>query len=301
MLKYTIEGNIDFNKELYKLLEEDSDDENEGEVCQITGMPLNANYVRLECNHVFNYKALYNEIYKQKIVFRTYAPQMLSDTELEQVRQANVNYFIKCPYCRHLHFTVLPYYEEMGLAKIYGINCVDDSNPKNAYTSAMFKPNFFADPHFTFTKYNKVFKFGKCCDKNTFGDDCKDPYVYTIPNTQLSYCTNHCKSGTDKYYAELYKKSQDEKQKKQDEKQKTQEVLKQTNAEREKQGLKPIKRLPKSINPQTVGCTALLKSGVRKGAVCGCTKIHVDTGLCGRHHQETAKEEEKEKEEEKTK
>ena len=38
MSKYVIEGNINFNQELYKLLDEDSD--NEDELCQITGLEL---------------------------------------------------------------------------------------------------------------------------------------------------------------------------------------------------------------------------------------------------------------------
>ena len=289
MLKYTIEGNIDFNQELGKLLEEDSENENDDDVCQITGMPLNDKYIRLECNHHFNYKPLYNEIYKQKMVFKTYAPSMLSDVEMAKVRNSNVNYFIKCPYCRNLQFTVLPYYEEMGLAKIYGINCLENGPNLTPITHYAPAPTHLFDPNFTFTKYNKVFKFGKCCDVNTFGDNCKDPYVYTIPNTQLSYCINHYKCQTDKYYAELYKKYNDEKlekKKKQDDnKQKTQELLKQTNAEREKQGLKPLKRLPKTLETQTpmFGCTGVLKSGVRKGALCGCMKINMATGLCTRH------------------
>ena len=38
MSKYTIEGNINFQDELYKLLDIDSDDEEE--LCQITGIKL---------------------------------------------------------------------------------------------------------------------------------------------------------------------------------------------------------------------------------------------------------------------
>jgi hypothetical protein len=53
MLKYRIEGNINFQDELYKLLDIESDDEDK--LCQITGMPLTDKHVILECNHHFNY------------------------------------------------------------------------------------------------------------------------------------------------------------------------------------------------------------------------------------------------------
>ena len=60
MSKYTIEGNINFQDELYKLLDVDSDDEEE--LCQITGIKLTDKHVILECKHHFNYDALYKEI-----------------------------------------------------------------------------------------------------------------------------------------------------------------------------------------------------------------------------------------------
>jgi hypothetical protein len=74
MTKYTIEGNVNFQDELYKMLNEDSDDEDVTNLCQITGLPLTDKHVTLECNHRFNYVSLYNEIYKQKHVFKTYNP-----------------------------------------------------------------------------------------------------------------------------------------------------------------------------------------------------------------------------------
>ena len=57
MLKYTIEENINFKDELYKLLDVESDDEDN--LCQITGGQLTDKHVIIECNHHFNYDALY--------------------------------------------------------------------------------------------------------------------------------------------------------------------------------------------------------------------------------------------------
>ena len=120
MSKYTIEGNINFQEELYKLLDEESD--NEDELCQITGLPLKDKFVTLECNHHFNYDAVYKEIYKQKYEFKTYDLNSLQKNDLQKFRDSKLDYFIKCPYCRNLQFTILPYYEELGLKEIYGIN-----------------------------------------------------------------------------------------------------------------------------------------------------------------------------------
>ena len=53
-----------FNDELMKLLLEESDDN--VETCLISGDKLEDNFVKLECNHKFNYKDIYNEVHKQK-------------------------------------------------------------------------------------------------------------------------------------------------------------------------------------------------------------------------------------------
>ena len=120
---YTIEGNINFQEELYKLLDEDSEDEDT--LCQITSLPLKDKSVTLECKHHFNYDALYNEIHKQKYEFKTYDTHTLTKKELRKYNDSKLDYFIKCPYCRSIQFTILPYYEELGLKKVYGINSLD--------------------------------------------------------------------------------------------------------------------------------------------------------------------------------
>ena len=67
MSKYIIEGNINFQDELYKSLDEESD--NEEEFCLISGLPLKEKYITLECNHKFNYESLYKEIFKLLLLF----------------------------------------------------------------------------------------------------------------------------------------------------------------------------------------------------------------------------------------
>lgn len=131
MEKYKIEGNINFQEELYKMLDEESDDEEQ--LCQITRLPLKDKYVTLECKHHFNYDSLYREICKQKYEFKTYEPKSLSKKDLQKFRDSKLDYFIKCPYCRNIQFTVLPYYKELSLKKIYGINSLDKPKPLQQY------------------------------------------------------------------------------------------------------------------------------------------------------------------------
>jgi hypothetical protein len=307
MSKYTIEGNINFQEELYKLLDEESD--NEDECCQITGLPLKDKYVNLECNHHFNYDALYKEIYKQKYEFRTYDVNALSKKDLQKFRDSKLDYFIKCPYCRNLQFTVLPYYNELGLKEIYGINSLDKTLPNTVILHNHHSSGpYYGDPNYTFNMYGVTFKSGTCCYVTETGNKginnkCIYQYVSTIPNTELTYCKyhyrtglrNHKKSEKNKIMAAkaaLYK----EKQEKMNERKK---LLEEKNAEREAKGLPPLKRLPiikkkvenvveqgqtiqAYVPEEDVGCKAILKSGPNKGKECGCKKIEAN-GLCKRH------------------
>ena len=309
MSNYTIEGNIDFQKELNKLLDEDSDDEDN--LCQITGLQLDDKYITLECKHKFNYKALYTEIYKQRFEFKTYDPNLLTKKDQLKLRDSKLDYFIKCPYCRNIQFTVLPYYKELGLKQIYGINSIDKkiANGDGTMLICSNKPSSLShsDTSYTFKLYGVSFYFGDCCEKiNNFGDTCKSSYVSTIPNTQLSYCRYHYREGLKKH--KIFEKNKINNAKvllKKEKENKLIEMKKQLeekNIEREKIGLPPLKRLPTIKNKveniveqhhnsiqqyvpeEDNGCNAILKTGPRKGNMCGCKKIMVN-GLCKRHSQ----------------
>jgi len=248
MLKYKIEGNINFQDELYKLLDEDS--ENEDELCQITGLPLKDKFVTLECNHHFNYDALYNEIYKQKYVFNTYCIKTLSKKDFQKLCDLKLDYFIKCPYCRNIQFTVLPYYEELGLKEIYGINSLDNKKIQ-------------------FKMYGVIFKFGFCCEEiNSLGDKCREIYVSNILNTQLSYCKYHYKNGIRDYKRKLLLEREANGLLELKEKKQIVNVIEQENL----------------IMPDQaqIGCNAILKFGPNKGKYCGCKKININS-LCNRH------------------
>ena len=57
----------DFNKQLYKMLSEDTDDSDlEDDLCLITNQKLKSNFIKLICGHKFNYESIFNEVKNQK-------------------------------------------------------------------------------------------------------------------------------------------------------------------------------------------------------------------------------------------
>ena len=91
-MNYVIEGDLDFMNELNKLLK---DDENEENICLITGDVLDKSHVKLECGHRFNYGSIYNEVIYQKA-----SNLDIIKLGLKQIR---------CPYCRNIQNTLLPH------------------------------------------------------------------------------------------------------------------------------------------------------------------------------------------------
>jgi len=317
MTTHEIEGNFNFYDELYKSLD-DSDDEDETNKCQITGLLLKDKSVSLECNHHFNYDALYKEICKQKYDFRTYNVQMLSHKDHRKFVTSGFDYYIKCPYCRNIQFTILPYYEELGLEQKYGINCSDKTLESSQNNYYYYSRGYLLDTY-TFKAYGATFKKSKetCCYKSIHGYLCEGTFVAPIPNTYVSACSPHYKSELQKY--KLLEKNKLFLEKKQILKEKKQilEEKKQILKEKKKsKGLPKIKNelikneLINKKNPigQYVpddetkpdeeedeeeeeekekefkqGCTTILKSGPNKGKQCCCKTVN-DIGICKRHN-----------------
>jgi hypothetical protein len=99
-------SNEDFNSQLYKLLSDQNEvDDN---VCLITNLPLEHEYITLQCDHKFNYKSIFNEISKQKCHYN-----QLEVTRLKKNQ-------IKCPYCRNIQGGLLPY--KTGFLKTKFVN-----------------------------------------------------------------------------------------------------------------------------------------------------------------------------------
>jgi len=268
MAHYKIEGNISFYDELFKSLDDASDDEND-DVCQITGIPLEERHIALECNHKFNYVSLYKELCRQKYDFKTYEFHLLTKKEQLQIKNSNLDYFLKCPYCRNIQFTILPEYEDLGLEKKYGINSIDPTLPskpqQNYKSSYQISGVNYGNDNFTFHMYGVLFKKGICCEQildnsltNPEFKKCPGKYCAVIPNTELNYCKNHYKKGLKDLkiseknkLIEEKKKQSEEKNKLLEEKKKqkedmikeNQQKFEEINKERIANGLLPLKRL----------------------------------------------------------
>ena len=107
-VKYTIEENIDFKKELENDIEIDNDILDE--TCMISQQPLTKTHISLPCNHKFNYKTIFDELCIQKDKKNVY------DTDHLKVNQ------LKCPYCRTVYDILLPYIPSECDEKLTGIN-----------------------------------------------------------------------------------------------------------------------------------------------------------------------------------
>ena len=88
-----------FFDSLYGDSDLDDDDEN---VCLITGETLLNDHITLPCNHKFNYHPIFTEVCKQK---RQFLPNGINNYyEIDKVKK----YQIKCPYCRRKFDGLLP-------------------------------------------------------------------------------------------------------------------------------------------------------------------------------------------------
>jgi len=311
MTKYKIEGGIDFYTELYKSLDiEDtiSDFEN---ICLITNKPLTDKHVIMKCGHKFNYYSIYKDIVNHKQKFNG----METQTGRLNTRQ------IRCPYCRKKQDTLLPYYEELGLAKVHGVNFYDPNfkQPIKTYEKCMYKyPNDMYDPSKPETDTNSKYLINTQCSyhhSSNINASKIQIYNYSNPLQPITfgdnnaYCYNHKIIMINHYNAEQKQKIKDEakiakalkKQQIKEEKQqikddaKIAKALKKQQIKEEKLKLKDDAKLLKTkavknviLGPSIIttetpiqGCIALLKFGSNKGKYCGCA-IKTEN-MCQRH------------------
>jgi hypothetical protein len=297
MNKYNIEGDINFYEEIMKEEEKDKIN-NETNKCLITGGDLKEYYVTLECKHSFNYDAIYKEITKQKFVYKTYESHYLSSKDYKKAQLYKNKHYIRCPYCRNIQFTCLPFYPHMMYEEKVGINKMEGIKGKE-------NESFFL--------YGVEFKKGVCnykyCPKiekvvaNILNDDS------TLDNHLHTYCKYHFLNAQILYNKkkkqeekELQKKLNHEmKQKVQDEKNNQLLLL---NEYRKGKGLKELKRLPyikitktKNNNEilsaniiniykpeeEIILCKYILIKGKNKGNNCNC-KSEKGKEYCKRHN-----------------
>lgn len=315
MNKYNIEGGINFFEELYKSLDIEENDEDDNK-CLITNSPLIDKFVTMICGHKFNYIPLYHDIVNHKKKFNNMEG---SGSRL------NLNE-IRCPYCRTKQKSLLPYYEELGLAKVNGVNFYDltlvnyNSNYSNKCQYQILNNNFNESmdessvnkKFITCNKYYAtkiaIYNNGSSEPKN-YGDDKCYCYIHKkemIKQYKLQEKQNEkqakldakikAKEEKEKAKKEEKEKSKEEKKKAKEEKEKSKEVKKEKIKNDEEKNPEIITLIitenyvlgPSIIENQTNGCVQILKSGPNKGLACGC-KI-VSENMCKRHYLLTYKE-----------
>jgi hypothetical protein len=260
-MKYNIENNIDFYKELYISLYEDIDktdivDDNSN-VCLISNLPLKDYYIKLNCGHKFNYEPLYKDILNHKKKFN-YLEQNKNKLALHQIR---------CPYCRNIQNELLPYYEHSGLPKVNGVNYYDINNYSHPYDTYINPENQCQYQTITYDTSGN----SHTTQCNHFG------YVHYILkskyNDETKYCHTHklavLKNIREKLKEQKLALKLEAKNKKLEEKNKKKMELKQNETENKN-----------SINNANY-CIAILKTGKCKGSQCNTT-IFKDS-LCKRH------------------
>jgi uncharacterized Zn finger protein (UPF0148 family) len=274
MTKYTIEGNINFYEELYKSLDE-AEDKNDDSACLITNLPLTNYHISLECGHKFNYEPLYNDILNHKTKFNTMERCLLKTNE------------IRCPYCRTVQKTLLPYYEELGLQKIHGVNYIDEIKQIHEYSCM---------------NSGCKWETGICCfevfdlTKNSIAQ-CDNTQVVLVEPTGKKYCQYHRYTAQKQFIA---KKKLELRQKQKLEKMnaklnakmeaKKEKELAKENAKKQKLEDKIKNKISYSLGENIIvsstnsmnQCNQIFKTGKNKGKNCGC-KVFKDA-LCTRHY-----------------
>jgi hypothetical protein len=294
MSKYNIEGGVDFFSELYKSLDDEVSEEKTEEdnnKCLITNQKLTDKHIIMDCGHKFNYIPLFNDIMNHKKIFNC----------LEGANKLKMNE-IRCPYCRKKHENVLPYYEELCVGKVNGVNFYDPNCNAVVYKCEYrcLNPNYdqFKPESETNSKYDSCCVSG--CSKILLynADNPSDPVTHQDTNY---YCFKHKKEMIKKYKLQQKNKKKKEKEEAKIVEKQT-KLLEKQNAKalvkaeklKAKEEAKAAKKKPISENVvlglltvenqtiEQIGCVQILKTGTNKGNQCGC-KI-VSENMCKRHY-----------------
>lgn len=275
MTKYLIEGNINFYEELCKSSDKEdslSDDNN----CLISQKPLSENCVTMLCGHKFNYQPLFYDMLNHKKKYNSMERNSLRTTD------------IRCPYCRNVQKKLLPYVE--GYPKVHGVNHYDENS--SSKSSRKYVNN-------SMKLVNDGYIVGDCCyESSKIGENgepvkCKNDMVKILTNNKF-YCPLHKYVTIKKIMQESnlklknenkLKLKEEKKKAKEDEKMKKLEEKMKLKAEKNKNPI--LDSLVSSdenvvVGGEVIGCSQLLKTGIKKGAHCNC-KVFKD-GVCKRHY-----------------
>lgn len=143
-MKYSIEGGVDFFKELHEMqnsIENTENIEEDENTCLLSGDKLRPDAVELQCGHKFNYIPLFTEVVLQKcaILPKNIASSMTASYVNNQnihnevvthhynsslnLETTKLSYNeVKCPYCRTVTPYLLPYYPYPDIKQIRYVN-----------------------------------------------------------------------------------------------------------------------------------------------------------------------------------
>ena len=310
--KYIIEGNLDFFSELYKSLDEEENPnktELDNNLCLISKLPLTANFVKLVCGHQFNYIPLYNDIVNHKLRF--------NNMEANQGHLRSNQ--IRCPYCRKIQNSLLPYYDNIpGVKKLENVNYINpDSETKQKQKTSNYGKCSFKYESVNFNpelpESNENPKM-ICCNKYTYFysiEDDSNKYCYEHWNTVKKLNTIKKKEEIKKAKAETKQKEKEEKQKAKDELKLSVKLAKEDAKKLAKANKKPLQTNNEYVNTITeiseenkvikifaldvkndtninqdnvVGCVKIIKTGTKKGSSCNSKIFCENTNLCKRHY-----------------
>jgi hypothetical protein len=260
MGKYIIDGDIDFYAELYKSLdqEEEKSPKDSTDLCLITNEPLSKHYITLECNHKFNYLAIYHDILNHKKKYNTMERSILKSKQ------------IRCPYCRHVQQNLLPYIEETGVSKVHGVNYFDECyHIKVEYVSHKYAQDGYFVGNCAYVVKDAFDNFVECSTK----------YVKNLHLDNKCYCSHHKLFVMKKYM--LDRKNKAKLEAKEKAKQEKEKVKQEKLEEKEKAKQAKLHATEENVVLQVGQCCQILKTGPNKGKPC-CKKVHQDH-LCLRH------------------
>lgn len=198
MKNYNIEGGINFFDELYKSLDDDDNLFDDSNICLISKKPLKDKFIQLQCGHKFNYIELYNDLVNYVCKFNL----------LEGSSGRLKTNEIRCPYCRNKQMGVLPYYEDLGLKQVPGVNVLINIPIKvnTKYVLCQYlTPNTTFDSsgnNYVEEAYSKDFlncKFYKCPHYGSKFNPVN--FLGTVENSgdEKYYCIKHKKLVINKY------------------------------------------------------------------------------------------------------
>jgi len=278
MKKYNIEGNIDFFAELYKSLDIEEhegktiEDEN---LCLISNEPLTDFFFKMDCGHKFNYIPLFNDIKNHKQKFNN----------LEGTNSRLRSEEIRCPYCRHIQKSLLPYHEELGLKKTHGVNFIDLDKKTTLVYHNMPKCQYVTTNPSLDASSNSVENI-KCYHYSYYKIS---EHIVNYTGEEMYLCFSHKRKMIKDHNKNLKdaekQKIKEEKIKAKEEAKKAKELEKASKKKKKVKAENVVISASISIEQSSNDtCIEILKSGPKKGLPC-CQKTTNSSLYCKRHNK----------------